>query len=345
MEGIGERVYEMSKAASGPYWKIHSTLGISKTQDIELMISLLVGYGHSNPPGFEDARNELKTLFRRYLLQQIVGQGVQPSISRALMLMHRDHANEMGEHGEHLIGVLTINYDSVLDQAFWWVHGGLNCGVDFHSTGYPTGYPASPDAPFLLKLHGSFNWRVTNDRLGIENNYEQVDSDDDFSGWIPPSVYKMPSEAVSLAIWARAANLLSECHVLRVVGSSLRTEDFPLLSLLVSSQFRCPSPFGIELIVPDKYAQGEEEGEEDIPDSATPSGENRPRGGMMGRVRFLGNLIPISELPAFRKELYAEDNVFRSWVLMKWKEIKENATALGEEISDPFIEELLRLED
>ena len=53
-----------------------------------------------------------------------------------------------------------------------------------------------------------------------------------------------------------SADLLTDCTTLRVIGSSRRSEDFALLSLMFTSQIQSLNNFKIELIVKDEDATG-----------------------------------------------------------------------------------------
>jgi hypothetical protein len=226
-----------------------------------------------------------------------------------------------------MTGVLTINYDSVVDEAFWTVHQGINYGYNFQSKDYRS----EETVPPLLKLHGSFNWQIEDNKLLVSRDFEKKEHEENQSGWIPPSVFKQPPGKVFRKIWEKAAKLLMNCDTLRVVGSSLRTEDIALLSLIFNSQLRSKATFSTELIVPYEDAQGDEEHR----------GEGEHKLGIMQRVRFLGKLHDISSLSEFKKESYRAENVFHSWVIMKLKEIESNR---GSSLNDEFINKTLLLE-
>lgn len=327
MKGIGENVLKLSEEKSGEYWKIHENFSLPEDQDIELMMSLLEGFTEAESSGFKGVCNELRQLFRIYLITQIIGKGTSPKIHSSLLHLHKNYGDNMGEAGEEITGVLTINYDSVVDEAFCMVHGGINYGCKFESDTYQ----ANETIPPLLKLHGSFNWKVEGDKLIVRRNFENKEYEDDCSGWIPPSVYKRPPGALLPRIWDRAAKLITDCDILRIVGSSLRNEDFALLSLIFTSQLKSEKIFSIELIVPDKDAIGEETAVE----------EAVPVKGIMQRLKFLGKVRNFSALPLFREESYIAENIFYSWVLMKLREIERNR---GRSLGDDFINSMLLME-
>jgi hypothetical protein len=327
MKGIGENVLRLSKERNGKYWRMQEDFGIPADLDIELIMSLLKGYTEEESSGLKDVYNELRQLFRMYLTTQITERGVAPKIHCSLLHLHKNYGDNMGEAGEEMTGVLTINYDSVVDEAFWTVHHGINYGYNFQSKDYGR----EETVPPLLKLHGSFNWKIEGDKLLVSKDFEKGKYEDRNGDWIPPSVFKQPPGKVFPMIWEKAAKILINCDTLRVVGSSLRTEDLALLSLIFNSQLRSKTTFSIELIVPYEDAQGVEERR----------GEEEYKIGIMQRLRFLGKLHDISSLPEFKNESYKAENVFHSWVIMKLKEIENNR---GSSLNDEFINKTLLLE-
>lgn len=318
MPGIGENVLRMSKNIGGKYSELHDNFALLPDIDIELIMSLLEGYASSEFARFKDVRDELRKLFRVHLISTITGGGVEANLSSSLLHIHEKYGPHMGTEGEELVGVLTINYDSIFEKAYHSVYGGVNLGFPFNSDIYRRGDGLPP----LLKLHGSFNWKINGDTLDITEESGGQEYMDDYSGWIPPSVYKKP-EGVIKNIWNAAAGLLGECSKLRVVGSSLRNEDFALLSLVFTSQFEKNQVFDIELIVPDEDATGSEEN----------------RWGIIQRLSFLGRMINFSNLDVYPRDHVSTGNVFKEWIGMKLTEIERN---MGASISgDAFLGEKL----
>ena len=328
MEDIGEAVYRMSSDQGGTYAALHDSFGIPPDVDIEVMISLLEGCTPSEQDSYREVCDELKKLFRTHLLSQIAAKRFRAKISRALLHIHKQYGRHMGSSGEELAGILTLNYDSVLEDALVVVHGALNYGYPFESDVYAVDH----DVPKLLKLHGSLNWRIqaddasTEPRLRVSSDFEDPEHADDYSGWIPPSVYKRPGGAIQ-RIWDAAADLLAKCSVLRVIGSSLRDQDSALLSLVFTSRLRSRSRraagFRIELIVPDFDAGV---GDDD-------------RRGIMQRLRFLGSMVNFSGLDIYRPDFAGTGNIYKEWLHMKIAQTEKNrGTSLS---SDAFLNETL----
>ena len=315
MTGIGDAVLELSQQRGGKYSELQQRLSIPPHQDIERVISLLEGFGNKHP-ALQAIAEELRMLFREYLISQITAKSLNPRLYIALLYLHQHYGTVMGQEGEKVVGLLTTNYESLLDEAYSIVHGSIDYGHEYHSGGYK--YPTSAVLP-LLKLHGSFNWRIesNNETLYVNRRFEERDEADDLSGWIPPSVYKRPSGEVFEAIWESAATTLSNCDILRVIGSSLRNEDASLLSLIFASQVNRQKSINIELIIPPDEARGSD-----------------PKEGTINRLSFLGSMKPLDDTSAYDADFVQHDNIFYSWLLMKLKEAEVNR---GAEIDDQYI--------
>jgi hypothetical protein len=318
MSTINENVYEMSKSANGEYSKLLAEFSISVDQDVEWMMSLLEGFsGPENSP-FYAICVELRKLFRNYLLSQIVGNKIEPRLISTLLHLHKIYGNDMGDSGEEIIGILTTNYDSLIEDACAKVYDCLNVGYDFK----PGEYKPNQIFP-LLKLHGSFNWRIQGDCLEISKKFEHPDFEEQ-GGWIPPSVYKRPSEVVFTKVWGTARAVLTDCDVLRVIGSSLRNEDWALISLIFSSQISRKPVFEIELIIPEKDATGDDLSK-----------------GVMDRLKFLGKMCSLTHLPIYGEGDNPGGNVFYYWIQKSMDNIREKNGKINE---DEFVREMLRMD-
>jgi len=291
MTGISENVYTMSKDADGSYGKLVDDLGLQlQEQDIELIMSLFESYLDLEDKKLSRINAEMRKLFRRYLISQITDQINVPQLLTSLIHLHEKYDKSIGENGEKVLGFLTINYDNLLEDAFYRVYGRLNLGGSFESEQYQFSDEVIP----VLKLHGSFNWQIQEKTILVAESIEQKE---DNNGWIPPSVYKKPAgNIVFQSIWKQAKNLLTDCDILRVIGSNLRNEDWSLISLLFTSQIESKKVFEVELIVPNESAVGTEREK-----------------GIIERLGFLGKMKPPSLLPIFA-EMIEEENIFRSWL-------------------------------
>ncbi|HZX48542.1 MAG: hypothetical protein A2Z47_05850 [Thermodesulfovibrio sp. RBG_19FT_COMBO_42_12] len=147
-------------------------------------------------------------------------------------------------YGEELTGVLTLNYEDLIEKAIQQIKGEVNYSIkinrnhSFLKIG-PVSYP-------LLKLHGSFNWR--NEFPISLTNDDNIEKSEDVL-WIPPGVEKRRERYPFSLLWDRARELL-DCDILRVVGCSVSRNDWHLVSLLYTTQKlnTAKKPYIIELI-------------------------------------------------------------------------------------------------
>lgn len=318
MFDIQKSILNMSNDKNGKYKDLYDRFGLPPEIDIEQMISLLEGCTFSESKAFEEVCKEIKEFFRIYLLSQITNTKIQSKLSACLLHLHNKYGHYMCKDGEDLLGVLTINYDSLIEQAYISVYQGLNIGYPYESKEYNI----NRTLPILLKLHGSFNWQIRDNALTISSEFEKPEYEHDYSGWMPPSVYKKPG-GVFETIWNHAAALLTDCTILRVIGSSLRSEDFALLSLIFTSQIKSPNSFKIELIVNDDDAIGS---------------DTKPLG-IMRRLPFLSRKINFSNLDIYPDGFVSKGNVYKEWLEMKIHEVEHNSGLLLSD--DQFLRERL----
>lgn len=318
MSAINEKVYKMSKKVGGKYSKLLEDFSISVDQDVEWMMSLLEGFSKIEDSVFCDVCIEIRGLFRDYILSQINGNKIRPNLISTLLYLNKEYGKDMGNSGEEIIGILTTNYDSLIEEAYKRVYRCLNVGYSFKSSDY------KPNKIFpLLKLHGSFNWRIKRNHLEIKKKFEHR-SFKEQGGWIAPSVYKRPPGVIFPKIWETAKHVLTSCNVLRVIGSSLRNEDWALISLIFSSQVSRKPIFDIELVIPEKEATGDDLSK-----------------GVMNRLRFLGNMRSLIRLPIYEKGDSPGDNVFYYWVQKNVDKIRKKNIKINE---DKLIRGMLRMD-
>lgn len=228
ISGVSKRV--MRRAQSNPRFKkgVREVTYRSGPVNIELLISL-----------FESNRIPDADVKVKYLKKW-----VQDDISRILsserkrrFCLHRGllELHWLIENRETLIGIISLNYDDVLDQAYTNIfrHKPNYCHTSSRGEGIP-----------LLKLHGSFNWNkikiygraktIPIIPLGINKNY-----------LIPPYNF----------IWSRAFEVLIQCDILRVIGCSLSQNDIGLVDLLFKVHLERGRHLDIEII--NSQEQGE----------------------------------------------------------------------------------------
>jgi len=149
---------------------------------------------------------------------------------------------------EKLVLIMTTNYEDLIEKAMEQVQGGIDYIIETISK--DGSYNIKEGVIPLLKLHGSFNWRnefpiLISSKIMREENVL----------WIPPGIVKRKESYPFNLIWGKARELLA-CDILRIIGSSLSTNDWELLSLIYTTQnLRTDKkmPYSIEVIdVPEK---------------------------------------------------------------------------------------------
>ena len=184
---------------------------------------------------------ELKKLFREEIQERMnkLGENYVPSLLSALIDMH-----EVVGLNEKLTGVLTLNYEDLIEKAVQYVKGNVDYSIKISRKHGSSDMGASTYP--VLKLHGSFNWlnkfpiALTEDR-NIKRSEDVL--------WIPPGVEKRRERYPFSILWDRARELL-DCDILRIVGCSLSRNDWHLVSLLYTTQKlnTVNKPYIIELI-------------------------------------------------------------------------------------------------
>lgn len=302
MSNINSKVHDESKTNNGEYAKLIEELSISPDDvDIEQFISLFEDFIESENKKFSKIMEEIKKYFHSSVIKNLLnkdGEYVPSNLSTALISLHKKYSRFMGENGEELLGILTVNFDSLLENALMKSHDGINYGIDIKYNEIIK----LDKIPQLIKLHGSFNWRGV-EQIEASPKYEKMDPDEK-SRWLRPSVFKKPT-SIYQELWKNASKLLLDCDILRVVGCSLRTEDWALISLIFQSQVESTKRFGIELILPDDSAES-----------------------IRQRLPFLSRVKPIDEI--YRTE-FDKTNVFKSFVLRKFNEVAEKEQAVKNE--------------
>jgi hypothetical protein len=175
---------------------------------------------------------------------------------------------------EELLGLVSLNYDTVLDEAYKAIFG-IDPNYCFSFQGKPQKEPIP-----LLKLHGSFNW----DKIDIRGKRRNLDI-------IPLGSTKNYLHIPYNFIWSRALELLIQCDVLRVIGCSLSQNDIHLIDLLFKAHLEKGEPFEIQIIGPET------------------TGESIQRTyGFFPRIQRLTQIEP----PLVREE--TTKNAFKTWL-------------------------------
>lgn len=214
--------------------------------DVEQLITL---FESSNSAKHKKVAKSLRELFREEILEQIerldkghfaVKGRFTPTLCSALIDMH-----EIEGLGETLCGIMTINYEDMIERAAQSVKKGVNYSLDFLET-TKSRIKVRKNGILILKLHGSFNWR-NEFPLSVDDNVEREED----VLWIPPGVEKHNEMYPFNVIWGKARELLN-CETLRAVGCSLSRNEWHLVSMLYATQKlnRMKKEYTIELISP-----------------------------------------------------------------------------------------------
>jgi len=219
---IGERriqeLEDIKNELAGPY------------VDVEQLITF---YESSSSGQHKKVAKSLRELFREEILEQIkrldsgnfaVEGRFTPKLCSALIDMHK-----IERLGEIFCGIMTLNYEDMVERAALSVKGGINYSLDFAKT-TKSYIRVRKKGAVVLKLHGSFNWR-NEFPLSVEDNIEREED----VLWIPPGVEKHNEMYPFNIIWGKARELLN-CEILRVIGCSLSRNEWHLVSMLYATQ-------------------------------------------------------------------------------------------------------------
>ena len=198
------------------------------SMNIELLISLIENGKIRN---WEKKTSLLKSLVREDIEKRLsTRRKSRFYLHKALFELHQ-HTQD-----EEVIGIISLNYDDVLDEAYEEFHKKPNYCLSFDREAR-----VSKQIP-LLKLHGSFSWRN-----GVMSRKQKRHFD-----IIPLGSNKNYLHTPYNFIWNRALEVLVECDALRVIGCSLSQNDTHLVDLLFKAHLERPEEnsksFGIEVI-------------------------------------------------------------------------------------------------
>jgi hypothetical protein len=144
-------------------------------------------------------------------------------LQKALFELHKKIADK-----EELLGVISLNYDSTLDEAYKKISLGKPnyCFTSDKGEGLP-----------LLKLHGSFDW----DKEIIYGQRDNIPI-------IPMGMNKNYLFPPYNFIWGKAYELLVKCDVLRIIGCSLNQNDLGLVDLLFKAHAKRRQRIRIKIV-------------------------------------------------------------------------------------------------
>ncbi len=255
MKDVVEDIPSKLPEENEDFRRIKNILGYeNRTIDIEQIITL---YEHDVDKKHHIAATRLRELFRNELTSRIVqvicGQSndagciFHSGLLAALIDMH-----EIKPWDEELCGIITTNYDDLIERALQNVNGGFD--YTFELVNKTAEYCTGTGKP-LIKLHGSFNWigeyPIELDKPA-NSGYAGLNSD--YIIWAPPGAVKNKTDYPFSAVWNRARELLN-CDILRIIGCSLSRNDWLLIALIHDAQkLRKSSQLKVQLLDYPKHA-------------------------------------------------------------------------------------------
>ena len=224
ISNVSQRVIKSAQKARGFKKNVEFVTSTEGSLNIELLLSLLE---LNRIPG---AESKVKTLHKliRGDIEKILSKRKKNRfyLHKAFFELHSSIKEE-----EELLGVISLNYDDVLDEAYMRLKLNGESPPNYCHTS-----KKGPGVP-LLKLHGSFNWdNIKTTRkskpvsivpLGINKNY-----------LIPPYNF----------IWSRSFEVLSQCDILRIIGCALSQNDIGLIDLLFKAHLERDESFEIQIV-------------------------------------------------------------------------------------------------
>jgi len=231
---VSSRVIEKARRNEEYLKGIETVSSTSGSLNIELLISLIES---SKIDGWENKTRALKKLVQEDIENILTKSRTNRFyLHKALFELHEQRITR---HREQVLGLISLNYDDILDQAYKTYYGPPHYCFSLERDG-----PSSKRIP-LLKLHGSFNWKGQLIR-GRTRTIEII----------PLGLSKSYLHAPYTFIWNRALEILIECDTLRVVGCSLSQNDAHLIDLLFKAHLERDDAFDIEIISPEQTGDG-----------------------------------------------------------------------------------------
>ena len=234
ISNVSDRVIEKARRDTRYLKDLEMVSAVSGSLNIELLISLIE---NSRIHRWQEKTRRLKDLIKKDIKGVLTPSRIKPFyLHKGLLELH---GHDGMKAREKIIGLISLNYDDVLDKAYRAVlrtHPNYCFSLD-------TSLPSSKNLP-LLKLHGSFNWN--NRKIRGRGRTIEI---------IPFGSSKNFLHSPYSFIWNRSLETLIECDVLRVVGCSLSPNDGHLIDLLFRAHLEKGNAFHIEII--DREEAGE----------------------------------------------------------------------------------------
>ena len=224
---VSSRVIEKARRDKKYLKDVEMVSGTARSLNIELLISLIE---NSKINGWAHKTSHLKKLVEKDIKTILTGpQTAQFYLHNALLELHE---HEKTRAKEEIIGLISLNYDNVLDRAY----NAILRKRPNYCLSLEKNAPSYENIP-LLKLHGSFSWK----RRIIRGRPRKIEI-------IPLGASKSYIHAPYGFIWNRALEILIESDTLRVIGCSLSPNDAHLIDLLFKTHLERSKAFDIEII-------------------------------------------------------------------------------------------------
>jgi hypothetical protein len=233
VSALSARVIENARRGKRYLKDVDTVSGTHGSLNIEMLISLIE---NSKIRGWEYKTKRLKDLVREDIEEVLSASKTRRFyLHKALLELH--HHPEV-QRRERLTGLISLNYDDVLDTAYEQC-----CGPPRYCFSLSE-RPQENEVP-LLKLHGSFNWKARK----IHGRKRTIEI-------IPLGSTKNYIHPPYGCIWNQALETLIGCDTLRVIGCSLSQNDFHLIDLLFKAHLERGMAFDIEIIASDDVGEG-----------------------------------------------------------------------------------------
>ena len=206
---------------------------VSNDTDYEHVITFL---DESTSNVHRQFAEELRIIFEKVLKAELISieedlKEERFKLYSALLDMH-----QLEDIPEELHGILSLNYDKLLEEAAEAVHKQpVDFGIGLIENS------SVPKSIRLIKLHGSFYW---------EDNWPISEGDRGSPLWIPPGIQKSKERYPFNILWGLAREMLN-CDVLRIIGCKLSQSDWDLISLLFTTRhgnITRNQPYRVEVI-------------------------------------------------------------------------------------------------
>lgn len=210
---------------------------IDADTDVEHVITFLEESGSRT---HRHLAKRLREVFRSVLQERLNEINNDLELAAAELYATLIDLHQIPDFIEELSGILTLNYDGLLESAICDLH---EMHVDF---GVRVTNPLQSERLSLkvLKLHGSFDW-IDEWPIGRDESHDS----DRMPLWMPPGIQKAKANYPFSVLWGMARELL-DCDILRIVGCKLSSNDWDLVSMLFTTKHAHSHhpPYEIEII-------------------------------------------------------------------------------------------------